>query len=237
MTLGCCSLWSSWLLPCTAGHAQHGDAPRGPSPSSAALCLPAQLPPVQCPGHAKERNTRAYPSSSTCVHVACLAVAQKVPSSVWEECAMLHLWGRGMHGGRLTSTKCIYSCLGYDARETSDSGLVLWKHSVRQLTLLCLGLVYWQSRYEIRNEHRAAFLSNSQESSTRIVAAGWEGDQRSLPLQDLPLASVRWHPGLLSCSALWPGGFQLTSTALWQSWNSNLTVAGDAMAVAWLRKR
>lgn len=31
-----------------------------------------------------------------------------------------------MNGGRLTSTKCIYSCLvDYDARETSGSGLLL----------------------------------------------------------------------------------------------------------------
>lgn len=34
---------------------------------------------------------------------------------------MMLNWGRGMNGGRLTSTKCIYSCLlDYDARETSD---------------------------------------------------------------------------------------------------------------------
>lgn len=56
---------------------------------------------------------------------------------------MMLIWGQGMNGGRLTSTKCIYSCLvDYGARETSGSGLlcsVLWKHSVKQLKLLSLG--------------------------------------------------------------------------------------------------
>lgn len=39
---------------------------------------------------------------------------------------MMLSWGQGMNGGRLMSTKCIYSCLlDYDARETNDSGLLL----------------------------------------------------------------------------------------------------------------
>lgn len=39
---------------------------------------------------------------------------------------MMLSWGRGMNGGRLTSTKCIYSCLvDYDARETGGSGVPL----------------------------------------------------------------------------------------------------------------
>lgn len=35
-------------------------------------------------------------------------------------------WGQGLNGGRLISTKCIYSCLvDYNARKTSGSGLLL----------------------------------------------------------------------------------------------------------------
>lgn len=39
---------------------------------------------------------------------------------------MMLSWEQGMNGGRLISTKCIYSCLvDYNARETSGFGLLL----------------------------------------------------------------------------------------------------------------
>lgn len=57
--------------------------------------------------------------------MACWVVAQKVPSSCVRGMYDAQL-GAGDEWGRLTSSKCIYSCLvDYDARETSGSGVLL----------------------------------------------------------------------------------------------------------------
>lgn len=66
--------------------------------------LPVQLPSVQCPGYAKERKTRAYPSSSTCAHMACWVVAQKVPSSRVRGMYDAHL-GAGDEWGKVDEYK------------------------------------------------------------------------------------------------------------------------------------
>lgn len=108
------------------------------------------------------------------------------------------IWGRGMNGGRLTNTKCIYSCLvDYDARETSGSGLLLC--ALEALCQAAETAVSWAffllAKLDWDEERAERSLSvKLPKPSTHPIAPECKRERCWHPLQSLPLNCVRWHP-------------------------------------------
>lgn len=111
------------------------------SPSSVVLCLP-----VQCPGRAKEGKACAQPSSSTCAHVAGLAVAQKVPGSRVRGMYDAKL-GAGDEQGEVWQVQNVVTPAVLMAMQEKPVTLALCSGStlVKQLKPLLLELADWQN--------------------------------------------------------------------------------------------